>query len=343
MQAGPDIQRNISLKSWNTFGVDASAEYFAEVSDTDELKEVLRWRKDTLPGLPYLILGGGSNMLLCADFPGLVIKLRLKGKEIQREGNLAYLKLAASENWHEAVLYSLENGFGGMENMALIPGDCGTAPVQNIGAYGRELKDIFYSCNAVNANTLEERQFSLEECTFGYRDSFFKQNKEWVITEVCLRLTADNHLVVRSYGSIESYLKNPESPAPKDIAEAVMAIRKAKLPDPKVTGNAGSFFKNPVVESHFAENLKKSYPEMPVYATDNGTKIPAGWLIEKAGWKGKTVGDAGVHPLQALVLINATGKASGKEIFQLSEAVIKTVKEQFGIELEREVNCFGCV
>lgn len=336
------VKEHQSLKNFNTFGVEVFAEYYLEISSEEALENFFRWKISEAKAIPYLILGGGSNMLLCQDVKGFVLKLRLKGRSVDfLDDNRAVLTAAASENWHETVMSSVENGLGGMENMALIPGDCGTSPVQNIGAYGIELKDIFLRCRAFDTKNLVWKTFEVAECDFAYRESFFKKNKHWVITEVSYLLTRKEHQLVTSYGSISEELEG-KLLTPKSIAEAVMSIRRAKLPDPKVKGNAGSFFKNPVVDIALAQYLKSLYADMPQYEVANGVKIPAGWLIEHSGWKGKTIGSAGVHEKQALVLVNADGHATGKEIFQLSEKIIESIREKFNITLEREVNCLYC-
>lgn len=335
------MQENFSLKPYNTFGIDAKAKYFAEVNSADELIETLKIsEKQTLP---ILFLGGGSNILFTKDFDGLVIKLSLKGITVQPLNEDEVLVTAkAGENWHEFVLFCLEKNLGGLENLSLIPGNVGTSPMQNIGAYGTEIKDVFYNCTVLNLETLEIEIFDLEKCRFGYRDSIFKQEGKgkYVILEVSFRLTVRNHQIKTEYGAIKSELENLgiENPTIQDISKAVINIRQSKLPDPKQTGNAGSFFKNPTIPLAQFEKLQKKFNNIPGYPNGDFVKIPAGWLIEQCGWKGKQIGNAASHTLQALVIVNATGNATGQEIFDFSTEIINSVQEKFGIELEREVN-----
>ncbi|MDO4224636.1 MAG: UDP-N-acetylmuramate dehydrogenase [Bergeyella zoohelcum] len=333
------IQNHISLKPYNTFGVEAYAEYFVEISSVEELKQVLQEYKNT----PLLILGGGSNILLTQDFKGLAILLNLKGiEEKQMDNDSVIITAQASENWHHFVLYCLEKNYGGLENLSLIPGNVGTSPMQNIGAYGKEIKDVFHQCKALNIETLEVETFGLEQCKFGYRESFFKREGKgkYIILEVSFRLSTRNHITSVEYGAIQSELveMGVQQPTIKDISNAVIRIRESKLPNPKEMGNAGSFFKNPTISQRDFEQLKEKYPNLPSYPNENGVKIPAGWLIEQAGWKGKQVGNVATHKFQALVIINATGRAIGKEIYDFSEEIIRSVEQKFGIKLEREVN-----
>ncbi|WP_312344753.1 UDP-N-acetylmuramate dehydrogenase [Chryseobacterium binzhouense] len=335
------MQENFSLKPYNTFGIDAKAKYFAEVNSADELIETLKISKTQT--LPILFLGGGSNILFTKDFDGLVIKLSLKGITVQPLNEDEVLVTAkAGENWHEFVLFCLEKNLGGLENLSLIPGNVGTSPMQNIGAYGTEIKDVFYNCTVLNLETLEIEIFDLEKCRFGYRDSIFKQEGKgkYVILEVSFRLTVRNHQIKTEYGAIKSELENLgiENPTIQDISKAVINIRQSKLPDPKQTGNAGSFFKNPTIPLAQFEKLQKKFNNIPGYPNGDFVKVPAGWLIEQCGWKGKQIGNAASHKLQALVIVNATGNASGQEIFDFSSEIINSVQEKFGIELEREVN-----
>ena len=248
----------------------------------------------------------------------------------------------AGENWHEFVLYTLSKNYGGLENLSLIPGNVGTCPIQNIGAYGTEIKDHFVSCKALNLETSEIEELSLEDCKFGYRDSIFKTSAKgkYVIVEVTFKLTTQNHHIKTEYGAISTELKNLgiENPTIQEVSKAVINIRQSKLPNPAEIGNAGSFFKNPSIPLAQFENLKEKFPEIQGYANGNFVKVPAGWLIENAGWKGKQIGNVASHKLQALVIINATGNASGKEIYDFSTQIIDSVKEKYGIELEREVN-----
>lgn len=328
-----------SLKTYNTFGIDVKARQLLSVDTIDELKSVLKrnYAQD------LFILGGGSNMLLTQDVDKTVVHINLKGKQVLRETeDEVFVEAMAGENWHQFVLWCLERGFGGLENLSLIPGNVGTAPIQNIGAYGVELKDRFDSCKAVHVQTLEERKFDLEACNFGYRDSVFKNRfkGQYIITKVVFRLTKRNHRLNTSYGSIDAFLeeRGVSNPQLKDVSNAVIAIRQSKLPDPRVLGNSGSFFKNPVVPKEKLDKLRESYPEAPAYKVSDGEfKVPAGWLIDRAGLKGYRKGDAGVHKNQALVLVNY-GNASGQDILQLSKFVQEKVQEQFGIELQPEVN-----
>ena len=335
------IQENISLKNYNTFGVEAKAHYFVEVHDLHELKYATEFAK--INHIKILFLGGGSNLLFTQDFDGLVIKLNLKGiSEENLDENHVLVSAKAGENWHEFVLYTLSKNYGGLENLSLIPGNVGTCPIQNIGAYGTEIKDHFVSCKALNLETSEIEELSLEDCKFGYRDSIFKTSAKgkYVIVEVTFKLTTQNHLIKTEYGAISTELKNLgiENPTIQEVSKAVINIRQSKLPNPAEIGNAGSFFKNPSIPLAQFENLKEKFPEIQGYANGNFVKVPAGWLIENAGWKGKQIGNVASHKLQALVIINATGNASGKEIYDFSTQIIDSVKEKYGIDLEREVN-----
>lgn len=332
------LQENVSLKPYNTFGVEAKTRFFVEVTTGVELLEALGWVGDR----PLLILGGGSNLLFPQDWEGVVLKINIRGREIVQENtDSVHIKFSAGENWHESVLYTVNQGWGGLENLSLIPGQVGTAPVQNIGAYGAEVKDTIVSLEAVNINKRTTKVFKNEECKFGYRDSIFKhqQKGQWIITSVTFELNK-NPVLKLNYGAIGETLRaqNVENPGVKDVSEAVIKIRQSKLPDPNKIGNGGSFFKNPIVSAEKLEALKKNYPDIPNYhllTTDY--KIPAAWLIETAGWKGKRVGNAGVHEKQALVLVNHGG-ATGSEIWQLGQQVQADVETKFGIKLEPEVN-----
>lgn len=330
-----------SLKHLNTFGIDCKARYFVSVETVEELKKVLSEK----PSEALFLLGGGSNMLLTDNLEAFVIHLNLKGIEVIKATETeVYVKVMAGENWHEFVEYCIENNFGGIENLSLIPGNVGTAPIQNIGAYGVELKDIFENCNTLEIETLEEKKFNKEECKFGYRNSVFKNEfkGKYIITSVTFKLTKKDHKRNIAYGDIQKVLndKNIENPSIRDISEAIIAIRQSKLPDPKVLGNSGSFFKNPIVNSENFQEFRRKFPEAPFYeVSPTEFKIPAGWLIEKAGFKGQRFGDAGVHKNQALVLVNY-GNASGKEIWQLAMEIQKKVKEMTGIFIEPEVNLF---
>lgn len=333
------IIENFSLKNYNTFGIAAKARYFVEITSIDELIEALR-----LKDYPNkFILGGGSNMLLTQDIDALVIHVNIKGIEVQDEDdNNVILKVMAGENWHQLVLWTLDHDYGGLENLSLIPGNTGTAPIQNIGAYGVELKDRFVSCEALNRENLELTTFSLKECQFGYRESFFKNDgkNSYVIVSVTFKLSKKNHEINKSYGAIEQELQKHqiENPSIKDISKAVIAIRKSKLPDPKEIGNSGSFFKNPIISKTEFEKFTKEYPEAPFYqVSGEAYKIPAGWLIEQCGFKGKRIGEAGVHKNQALVLVNY-GNATGAEIMALASDIINKVNSKFGITIVPEVN-----
>ncbi|WP_435312963.1 UDP-N-acetylmuramate dehydrogenase [Cellulophaga fucicola] len=334
-----NIKENISLKEYNTFGIDAKAAYFCEVTSINELKEAV-----SLTNYPTkFIISGGSNMLLTKDVNALVIRIALKGIEVTKEDdNNVWLKVMAGENWHQLVLWCIEHNYGGLENMSLIPGNTGTAPIQNIGAYGVELKDNFESCQALHISSGELHNFTKEDCNFDYRDSFFKNDGKgkYIITSVVLKLSKKNHQLKISYGAIEAeLLKNKiTKPTIKDVSNAVIAIRKSKLPDPAELGNSGSFFKNPIVDKFIFDNFIQNNPEAPFYKlTDDTYKIPAGWLIEQCGFKGKRYDDAGVHKNQALVLVNY-GKATGTEILNLSKKIQKTVLEKFKIKIDAEVN-----
>lgn len=340
------VQENISLKPYNTFGVDVSARYFAEVNSAEELTETLNGSD---PQTPKLFLGGGSNLLLTKDFEGLAIRLNLKGitEEIINE-NEVLVTAKAGENWHQFVMFCLDKNYGGLENLSLIPGNVGTSPMQNIGAYGSEIKDVFESCKVLNLEKLHQNHtealevFNLERCRFGYRDSIFKQEGKgkYVILEVTFRLTTNTHRIDVEYGAIQSELENLEiiNTTIQDVSRAVINIRQSKLPDPKVIGNAGSFFKNPTIPLTQYETLKIKFENIPGYPNGDFVKVPAGWLIEQCGWKGRQIGNVASHKLQALVIINATGTATGKEIFDFSTMIIDSVQEKYGIELEREVN-----
>lgn len=334
-----DIQNEISLKNYNTFGIDVKAHHFVSVSNIKELTTALTDPKFERK----FILGGGSNMLLTSDIDALVVLLRLQGKEVTYEDeNEVLVKAYAGENWHEFVLWTLKNDFGGLENLSLIPGNIGAAPIQNIGAYGVELKDTFVSCEAIERASGKLCTFSKEDCRFAYRDSIFKTSHKdtFVITSVTFRLSKQHHSINTSYGAIEKELtaRSIDHPTIQDVSDAVIAIRQSKLPDPSEIGNSGSFFKNPVISKSDFDQLLKNYPEAPHYkVSDNEIKVPAGWLIEKCGFKGKRFGDAGVHDKQALVLVNH-GNASGKEILELAKRIQKTVQDEFGIAIETEVN-----
>jgi UDP-N-acetylmuramate dehydrogenase len=334
-----EIQNNFSLKKYNTFGIEAKAKQFIPVHSTDELKVVLEENK----AQKKFILGGGSNMLLTKDIDALVIHIDLKGKKIIKENeDFVWVESQAGENWHEFVLWTIDQNFGGLENMSLIPGNVGTTPVQNIGAYGTEIKDTFVSCEAMTIENQEMKTFIKEDCHFGYRESVFKNEakNQYVITSVVFKLTKHNHKINISYGDITAELaKNSiTNPSLKDVSNAVIAIRQSKLPDPKELGNSGSFFKNPILLKSDFEKIHQQFPEMKYFdISDTEVKVPAGWLIEQAGFKGKRFGDAGIHKNQALVLVNY-GNATGQEILNVSKNIQETIFKTFGIHIEAEVN-----
>lgn len=333
------VQQNISLKKYNTFGISAKAKFFCEVNNLNDLREVLRM--DEYP--EKFIISGGSNMLITQDIAALVVHINIKGKEIISETeDHVILKVMAGESWHQMVLWALEHDYGGLENMSLIPGNTGTAPIQNIGAYGVELKDTFESCEAMEIATQQIQNFTKEDCQFGYRDSYFKNDGKgkYIITSVTFKLSKRNHSLNTSYGAIGQELEKQgiAHPTLKDISNAVIAIRQSKLPDPAELGNSGSFFKNPVVSKSEFDSFAKNHPEAPFYkVSEDSYKIPAGWLIEQCGFKGKRFGDAGVHKNQALVLVNYDN-ASGSEILALAYKIIEAVQDKFGIRIRPEVN-----
>lgn len=334
-----EIIENFSLKNHNTFGIEARAKQFTAVHSIEELRNILQQNT----GKNKFILGGGSNMLLTKDIDALVIHIDLKGKKIIREDeHFVWVESQAGENWHEFVLWTINQDFGGLENMSLIPGNVGTTPVQNIGAYGTEIKDTFVSCEAMNISTQEIKTFTNAECNFGYRESIFKHEvkDQFIITSVVFKLTKTNHKINTSYGDITAELakQNVSEPTLKDVSNAVIAIRQSKLPDPKELGNSGSFFKNPIILKADFEKIHQKFPEMKFYeVSETEVKVPAGWLIEQAGFKGKRFGDAGIHKNQALVLVNY-GNATGQEILAVSKDIQSTVYNTFGIQIEAEVN-----
>lgn len=333
------VHENYSLKDYNTFGIDAKAKFFVEINSVEDLQQILA--DSTYPN--KFILGGGSNMLITQDINALVIHINIKGIFIEKENeSFVEIKVMAGENWHEMVLWTLERDFGGLENMSLIPGNTGSAPIQNIGAYGVELKDVFVGCEAVRRADQKPVYFTKEECQFGYRDSLFKNEGKdrYVITSVNLRLTKKNHVINTSYGAINEELarNNCKEPTIKDVSNAVITIRNSKLPNPKELGNSGSFFKNPVLSKEAFESFIEKNTEAPFYKVSDGEyKVPAGWLIEHSGFKGKRFGDAGVHTKQALVLVNY-GNATGEEILNLANKIIGEVRYKFGITIQPEVN-----
>lgn len=332
-----NIKKNISLKNYNTFGISVNAKRFISMDSVYQLQQLLRIEKD------IFLISGGSNMLLTKDIENLVVHLNIKGISIDHEDeNNVYITANAGENWHEFVLWCVKNNYGGIENLSLIPGNVGTCPIQNIGAYGVEVKDTITKVEALEIETGKLVSFSNTECHFGYRNSIFKNEEKgkYIITSVCFKLTKKEHQLNTSYGAIDVELASKEikNPTLKDVSDAVIAIRKSKLPDPKEIGNSGSFFKNPVVSKAQFLKIQEKHPNIPSYViSDEEVKIPAGWLIEQAGFKGKRFGNLGVHEKQALVLVNY-GNASGLEIYQLAVKIQETILLKFGIELEIEVN-----
>lgn len=337
-----DIIKNKSLKSYNTFGIDCNSSFFARINTLKDLEEL--YQQPLFKNQKKLILGGGSNILFTSNFEGLVIKNEIKGIEIIKETkDVVEVQIGAGVNWHEFVIYAVNNKWGGVENMSLIPGNCGTAPMQNIGAYGVEIKDTFISLNAYEIETGETVSFDRKKCDFGYRESVFKNNlkDQYIILDITLRLQKKPKLNTK-YGDINNTLikNNISKPTIKDVSNAVIEIRTSKLPNPKEIGNAGSFFKNPIIQQDQFKELKTKFPEIVSYpVNENQVKLAAGWLIEKAGWKGKDFGNFGVHKKQSLVLVNYNN-ASGKEIFDLSQDILEDVYQKFQVKLEREVNIF---
>jgi UDP-N-acetylmuramate dehydrogenase len=335
-----EILQNISLKPYNTFGLEAKAKYFVVFKSVEELKEILS--KEKFKNEKKLFLGGGSNILLMRDFDGLVLKNEIYGIEnIFEDDSKVILKSGAGEVWHSFVLKSIDLGLSGLENLSLIPGTVGAAPMQNIGAYGVEIKDVFVSLEALNLETLEIKQFNKADCNFGYRESYFKHagKGEYVILNVSFELSKIADFNV-SYGAIKETLEQMgvKDLSTKAISEAVISIRKSKLPDPAKIGNSGSFFKNPEIPKTQYNAVIEAFPNMPHYVIDADTvKVPAGWLIEQAGWKGKRIGEIGVHTKQALVLVNYGG-GKGKDIANLAYEIQASVLEKFGIKITPEVN-----
>ncbi|WP_430466674.1 UDP-N-acetylmuramate dehydrogenase [Winogradskyella ouciana] len=333
------IEKNVSLKPFNTFGIDAKATSYCNISTVEELKSILEQQYKN----PFFILGGGSNMLLTKDIEALVLHINLKGITVESEtDDKVIVKAMAGENWHELVLWCLNHNYGGIENLSLIPGNVGTAPIQNIGAYGVELKDVFVSCEAMHVESQTLKTFTKEDCKFDYRESIFKQELKgkYIISSVNFELSKTSHKLHMDYGAIKDQLKlsGVTNPTISDVSKAVIAIRQSKLPDPKEIGNSGSFFKNPIISKAQFEKLKKNFPEVPSYKlSDESIKVPAGWLIEKAGFKGKRFNDYGVHNKQALVLVNY-GNAKGSDIYDMALLIKKTIKRIFDITIETEVN-----
>lgn len=340
MKNQPEILTNYCLQALNTFRVPAKAEHYVHIDSTAQLQALLKmdiWRE-----AQHYVLGEGSNTLFINDYDGLVLNNTIKGIGIiKTDADATFLKLGAGENWHQAVIYAISHDLHGIENLSLIPGTVGAAPIQNIGAYGAEIKDVIHSVEAVNVQTGEIKQFDASDCEFAYRDSIFKNalRGKYIITSVTLKLWNTPHFNT-SYHALQDKLKelNITELSLKNISDVVIAVRQSKLPDPKIMPNAGSFFKNPIVNQVFFEKLQQQYPHMPHYdLPDNHFKIPAGWLIETCGWKGKRVGKVGVHDKQALVLVNHDG-GTGQDIYQLSQAIQADVNNTFGIQLIPEVN-----
>ncbi len=334
-----------SLADYNTFGFDVKADLFVEINTIKEFQELLQsseWKENQ-----YLILGGGSNILLRDDFHGLVVVNRIAGIElIEEDDKSVKVKCGGGENWHQFVLYTLQKNWGGLENLSLIPGTVGAAPMQNIGAYGVEIKDTFHSLEAINLKTAKVEKFDADECEFGYRESVFKHKfkGQYLIASVCFQLDKPGfHKLNLDYGIIKNVLaeQNIVKPSIQDVSNAVIRIRQSKLPDPAEIGNSGSFFKNPIIESSAFEKLKREFPEIPFYELEDGKiKLAAGWLIEKAGWKGHEENGVGVHQKQALVLVNY-GKGKGNDILKLAKKIQDSIQTKFGIELNPEVNFIG--
>jgi UDP-N-acetylmuramate dehydrogenase len=333
------IQENVSLKPYNTFGIEAKARYFVEINHEQDLVELFadkRWHT-----AERLVIGGGSNMLLVNNFDGLAIRLNIHGISHRIEGAAVYVESGAGEVWNELVNFCVDNGFAGMENLTLIPGSVGASPIQNIGAYGVELKDVFESCRAFEIATGQFKTFSKDDCHFGYRESVFKSalKGQYIIVSVTFRLSTQPQLNL-SYGAIEQELgkRGITNPTIKDVSQVVAAIRVSKLPDPSTIGNSGSFFKNPVIPQAQFESIYKVFPDVAHYPAGQGyVKLAAGWLIEQCGWKGRTIGHTGTWKNQALVLVNHGG-ATGQEVYTLSSQIIDSVYTKFGVMLEREVN-----
>jgi UDP-N-acetylmuramate dehydrogenase len=333
------LSNHQSLRPYNTFGMDVKAAQFGRFSSLESLKTILNVVEDS----PLLIIGGGSNVLFTKDVEGVVLRNEIKGfKVLQEDADSVVVESGAGEVWHEFVMWALSQDFGGLENLSLIPGSVGASPMQNIGAYGVEIKDVFHHLKAYHLPSGEVHEFDGAACAFGYRESVFKRQfkGQYIILSVAFSLTRKNHVLHTGYGAIQQELAamGVSTPTIHDVSKAVVSIRQSKLPDPAKIGNAGSFFKNPVVEKNHLEKLISQYPNIPSYNVDeNHVKLAAGWLIEQAGWKGKTYETYGVHALQALVLVNYGG-STGQQILDLSQAIIDDIEQKFGVVLEREVN-----
>lgn len=336
------IRSDVSLKTLNTFGISASAKFFSEASNEDQVRAIIQTNEFSSNN--NLILGGGSNLLFTENFNGIVLKNNISGIEVIRETEEAvYVKAGGGVVWHDFVLYCIKKGWNGLENLSLIPGSLGASPMQNIGAYGVEIKDIFEELEAIHLKTGEINYFNNSDCKFNYRESVFKTSLkgEYLISRVTFKLSKKMNFNT-SYGIINQQLEamNITDLTAKSISDAVVAIRQSKLPDPKKIGNSGSFFKNPIVSNGQFEKLKLNFPTVVGYPSgDKSTKLAAGWLIDQAGWKGKKFNNYGVHKNQALVLVNYGG-ATGKEIYNLSEEIMQSIKEKFNVALEREVNIY---
>lgn len=334
------MESDVSIKAYNTFGIDVNAKFLSSFCDMDSLLSVLPFVREN----HTLIAGGGSNILFTKPFDGLFLRNEIKGiTEISRDSASIVLEVGAGEMWHDFVMYCVDHNYGGLENLSLIPGCVGASPMQNIGAYGVEIKDVFEYLDAVEIATGENKRFFLKDCAFGYRESIFKHElkNQFIICTVAFRLQL-NPKVNTKYGVIEAELQKMgvENPGIKEVSEAVISIRQSKLPDPKILGNAGSFFKNPVIDRASFERLEIEYPNIPNYpSVDDHVKLAAGWLIEQCGLKGKRIGACGVHSQQALVLVNYGG-STGSEIYDLSSLVLEAVYDKFGVSLEREVNIY---
>lgn len=333
------IQQNISLKTYNTFGVEVFAKYFVSIKSEEELQQLFLMPE--FISIPKLVLGSGSNILFTKDYDGLVVLIDIKGVSHSITNDSVLVIAQAGEVWNDLVKYCVERGFAGIENLSLIPGTAGAAPVQNIGAYGTELKDVFQECRVFDTRNKEFFIFKKEDCHFSYRDSIFKsrERERYIITSIVLKLSTIPRINI-SYGSIQDELtkRGIHSPTIQDVAKVVSHIRVAKLPDPCMIGNSGSFFKNPVIDVDFFVQIQSDFVDIVHYPmADNKVKIAAGWLIEQCGWKGKKVGNTGTWKNQALVLVNH-GNATGSEVYSFSERVIASVYSKFGIRLEREVN-----
>ena len=333
------VQPQVSLKPFNSFGVDVRAQLFAEAHSDNDVREALAYA--AAQGMPLLVIGGGSNLLLTADIHALVLRMASRGiRVLSDDGSHVVIEAEAGEPWHPFVQHTLASGFSGLENLSLIPGTVGAAPMQNIGAYGVEIKDVFAGLTALDRESGELRDFTLEDCNFGYRDSLFKQQPgRWLILRVRFQLDRAAHLHLE-YGPVRQRLSEQgiEQPTPTDVSRAICSIRSEKLPDPAVLGNAGSFFKNPLVSAAVVTRIKTQHPDLVAYAQPDGQmKLAAGWLIERAGWKGFRDGDAGVHKLQALVLVNY-GTATGLQLLDLAQRIQQDIAERFHVELEMEPN-----